>query len=72
MMNICLPTILTGWNTGKDKREPNVNQKRNRWRFQAVIIFRIMCCMGVLGYHIMDDIVLSTPGGGYFSSPYIF
>lgn len=38
----------------------------------GIDIFRIMCCMGVLGYHIMDDIVLSTPGGGYFSSPYIF
>lgn len=30
----------------------------------GIDIFRIMCCMGVLGYHIMDDIVLSTPGGG--------
>ena len=32
----------------------------------GIDIFRIMCCMGVLGYHIMDDIVLSTPGGGVF------
>lgn len=27
-------------------------------------IFRILCCIGVLCYHIMDDLPLEYEGGG--------